>query len=107
MADFQQHLSEFDRRSAVVVAASVDTPEDAGKTVETHGLTFPLGYGLNGRDVAGATGAFFEERRGILHATSFVVAPDRTVANASYSTGPIGRLMAKDCIGLIDFRTKK
>lgn len=89
------------------MAASVDSSEDARKTVETHGLTYPLGCGLNVRDVAGATGAFFEEKRGILHATSFVVSPDRTVANASYSTGPIGRLMAKDCIGFIDFRTKK
>ena len=90
-----------------VAAASVDRLEDARKTVETHGLTYPLGYGLNVRDVAAATGAFFEEKRGILHATSYVVAPDRTVANAAYSSGPVGRLMARDCTGLIDFRSKK
>ncbi len=107
MADFQQQLPEFERRGVTVVAASVDTPEDARKTVETHGLTYPLGYGLKVREVAAATGAFFEEKRGILHATSFVIAPDGTVANAAYSSGPIGRVTAKDCIGLIDFRTKK
>ncbi len=90
-----------------MVAASVDSLDDARKTVESNALTYPLGYGLNAREVAAATGAFFEEKRGIVHATSFVVAPDRTVANASYSTGPIGRLTAKDCIGLIDFRSKK
>ncbi len=100
-------MGEFQRRGVTVVAASVDALEDARKTVETHSLAYPVGYGLKVRDVAAATGAFFEEKRGILHATSFVVAPDRTVANASYSTGPIGRLTAADCIGLIDFRTKK
>ena len=90
-----------------VVAGSIDSLEDAKLTVETHHLTYPVAYGLNAKEVAAATGAFLEEKRGILHATSFVVAPDGTVANASYSTGPIGRLIAKDCLGLIDFRTKK
>ena len=107
MADYQEQLGEFERRAVRVVAATVDSLEDARKCRETNGLTYPLGYGLDAREVAAATGAFFEEKRGILHATSFVVAPDGTVANASYSTGPIGRLIAKDCIGLIDFRTKK
>ena len=107
MADYQAELSEFEKRAVTVVAGSIDPPEDAKNTVEALGLTYPLGYGLNAREVATATGAFIEEKRGILHATSFVVAPDGTVANASYSTGPIGRLIAKDCIGLIDFRTKK
>jgi peroxiredoxin len=107
LADYQQHLGDFERRGVTVAAASVDSLEDARKCRETNGVTYPLGYGLNVREVAAATGAFFEEKRGILHATSFVVAPDRTVANASYSTGPIGRLVAKDCIGLIDFRTKQ
>jgi peroxiredoxin len=106
LADYQATLGEFQRRGVTVTAGSIDGLDDAKKTTETLALTYPLAYGLNAREVAAATGAFMEEKRGILHATSFVVAPDGGVANASYSTGPIGRLTPQDCIGLIDFRMK-
>lgn len=107
MADFQQQIGEFEGRNVKVAAASVDPLDEARKTVDRHKLTYPLGYGIPLREVAAATGAFYEEARGIIHATSFVVKPDRTIANACYSSGPIGRIMAKDCIGLIDYVISK
>jgi len=42
-----------------------------------------------------------------LQAAGFIVRRDGTVALAAYSTGAIGRLVAADCLGLIDFYAKK
>ena len=65
-----------------------------------------MGYGLPLKETAGLMGAFYEERRGILHATGFVVKLDRTIAVAQYSTGPIGRLVWQDVLGLVQFLKK-
>ena len=86
-----------------VVAASVDTEEDAKKTVAECGLDFPVGYGADYQMVAGVTGCFYEERRQILHSTGYVLRPDSTIAVGVYSTGPIGRLVWQDVLNLVQF----
>lgn len=87
-------------------AASVDNLDDAQKTIERHKLTFPVAYGLSARDFSERTGAFFDEQKGHLHATGFLIAPDGTVATAVYSTGAIGRLTAADTLAMIDHLAK-
>ncbi len=103
MAAFEKAQERFREEGITVVAGSVDPLEKARETVTEFGLTFPVGYGLPVRDVARTFGAFYEEKRQILHATGFVVKPDRTIAVAQYSTGPIGRLVWQDVLGLIQF----
>ena len=71
-----------------------------------HSLTFPLGYGLPLKETAAALGAFYEERRNILQSTGFVVRPDRTIVVSQYSSGPIGRLIWQDVLGLVQFYKK-
>jgi hypothetical protein len=58
------------------VAASTDPLDQARETVAEQSLTFPVGYGLPLKETAAAFGAFYEERRGILQSTGFVVRPD-------------------------------
>jgi peroxiredoxin len=89
-----------------VVAASVDTEEEARKTIEECGIDFPVGYGANSKTVSELTGCFYEERRQIIHSTGFVLKPDSTIAVAVYSTGPIGRLVWQDVLGLVQFYKK-
>lgn len=84
-----------------IVAASVDTEEEATKTVAECGLDFPVGYGADCQAVAGVTGCFYEERRQILHSTGYVLRPDSTIAVGVYSTGPIGRLVWQDVLNLV------
>lgn len=48
-------------------------------------------------------GAFWEERRKIIHATDFILDSDRKVVDASYSIGPIGRIVAADALSHIQF----
>ena len=86
-----------------IVAASADACDTAAKTVEKFGLKFSVGCGLNAREVAAVTGAFFHEMDGYLHATGFIVNPDGKIMNAVYSTLAIGRLVPEDCLGLIKY----
>lgn len=72
-----------------------------------HSLTLPVGYGLPLKETAATFGAFYEERRGFLQATGFVVKADRTIAVAQYSSGPIGRLVWQDILGLVQFYKKQ
>ncbi|MBI3958872.1 MAG: hypothetical protein HY328_08685 [Chloroflexi bacterium] len=101
MADYQSRLGELESRNARLMAASVDSQEDTQSLVEMLGLTFSVGYGLDFMDFAEKTGAFYEVRRSIIHATDFILRRDGTVAHAVYATGPIGRLSVDDCIRIL------
>jgi hypothetical protein len=84
----------------------VDTLDKAKEMVEKTGARFPIGYGLKVPEDADKVGAYWEERRGIIHATSFTIGPDRKILQACFATGPIGRIVATDA--LISIRgTKK
>lgn len=69
--------------------------------VEKTGATFPVGYGLKVPEDADRVGAYWEERRGIIHATNFTVGPDRKILQACFATGPIGRIAAVDALSSI------
>jgi hypothetical protein len=40
-------------------------------------------------------------RRGIIHATGFMIGPDRKILHACFATGPIGRIAAVDALSAI------
>lgn len=103
MADYQARLAELEAAGISVFALSTDDPEHARETVARHGVTFPVLHGVDGPAVSRAWGSYYEERRDILHATSFVVRPDHTIASATYSTGPVGRLVAGDALAIVSF----
>ena len=90
-----------------MIAASTDPQEKAAETVKEHGLTFPVGYGLPLEETAAVLGSFYDPNRRVLHATGFVIKPDKTVAVAQYSSGPIGRLVWQDVLGLVQFYKKQ
>ncbi len=85
----------------MVVAASTDPEDRARETAQEHELHFPVGYGLPLRETAARLGSFYDPKRGVLHATGFVVRPEGTIAVVQYSSGPIGRLVWQDVIALV------
>jgi peroxiredoxin len=107
LAAFERALPRFQEEGISVVAASTDPLEKAKETVAEQSLTFPVGYGLPLKETAATLGAFYEERRGILQSTGFVVKPDRCIAVSQYSSGPIGRLVWQDLLGLVQFYKKQ
>lgn len=89
------------------MAASVDSLEDAQKTVHRYKISYEIGYGLHAREISARIGAFYDEKDGFLHATGFIINPEGKIANGVYSTLSIGRLVPKDCFGFIDYYSKK
>jgi peroxiredoxin len=106
LAAFERAQPKLREEGIAVVAASTDPLEKARETVNEQALTFPVGYGLPLKETATILGAFYDERRGILQSTGFVLKPDRTVAVSQYSSGPIGRLVWQDVLGLVQFYKK-
>ena len=100
MADFEEHLGALREIGAAVYALSVDPKDEAQKTVERHGLEYPVGFGLDGDEVVEKTGAYRDEEAGHLQATSFILRDGR-VMHATYSSGPLGRLRAENVVGFI------
>jgi len=89
------------------VALSVDPLDKARETVEMLQLTFPVAYGLEVPADAEHIGAFWEERRRIIHATNLILDSDKKVVDACYSIGPIGRIVAVDALSHIQFFKKR
>lgn len=107
LADYQSNLEEFKKENVDVVALSVDPIDRAKETVDNLRITFPVAYGLEAPRDADKIGAFWEERRKIIHATNFILDSDRKVCDASYSIGPIGRIVAADALSHIQFFKKR
>ena len=103
MADFQSLSRDFEAEEIRIIAGSVDPIEKARETVDKLGVTYPVAYGLDVEAISGITGAYYEEERRFLHATSFLIRPNNTIELACYSSGPIGRFVAKDVLSLVKF----
>jgi peroxiredoxin len=103
LADFQGLHQELKSEQIEVIAASVDQVEKARETAEKIGITYSLGYGLDAEKTSRITAAYYEKENKYLHATGFLLRPEKTIAVACYSTGPIGRFVAKDVLNLVRF----
>ena len=100
MAGFGKERSALDAIGAKVVAASVDPLDKANELADEVG--FPIAYGIT-REQADAIGAWWEDRRGIVQPSEFIVGRDGKVVASSYSSGPLGRIDAPDVERLIYF----
>ncbi len=96
-------MEEFESNDIVVVALSVDSQNHAQETVERHSLTFPVLCGLDAHEMAQCIGAYINEdaEPPHLHATGFILDPQGGIAQSLYSSGPIGRFVARDTLGFI------
>ena len=107
MADFQETLPQLISEKIKVLAGSVDPLEKAKGLREELRITYPIAYAMNAEEIAKNTGAFYEEKKKFLHATGFLLRPDKSIAVACYSSGPIGRLVAKDVLNVVKFYKSK
>src|SRR5215469_17921863 len=106
----QAQLGAFQRASAKlaeagvkVVALSVDDEATTRGTIEKFKLSFLVGHSADADKVASITGAYTNESPHYLQSTGFLLAPDGKILNAVYSSGPIGRLIAEDVIGMVAY----
>jgi hypothetical protein len=73
--------------------------------IEKHGFTMPILAEVNGPEMVEKLGVYYEERRNILHANSFVLKDDKVIS-LTISNGPIGRLTTSDALSMIKFLQK-
>jgi peroxiredoxin len=103
LVDFTNAVDEFRKMDIGLVAGSVESVEDTRKMADELKIPFPLAYGLNAKEISRKTGGFYEGEEGYLQPSGFVINSDGKIENAVYATMAIGRLVAKDCIGLISY----
>jgi peroxiredoxin len=104
LAGFEKARQDLAAVGAKVLGASVD-PLDKASEVAAE-LSYPLAYGVTRAD-AERIGAWWEDRRGIIQPSQFVVGADGKVIASTYSSGPIGRVEPGDVVKLIEFREKQ
>ncbi len=100
MVGFEKELKALESIGARVVAASVD-PIDKAADVAGE-VSFPVAFGVT-RDMADALGSWWEDRRGIIQPSEFIVGDDGKIIISSYSSGPIGRIDAADVVKIVNF----
>jgi hypothetical protein len=58
---------------------------------------------MDAEEVSRITGAYYNEERKFLQPTNFLIRPDNLIEVACYSSGPVGRFVAKDVPRLVGF----
>ena len=92
LAGFQRASEKLAETGIKVVALSVDDEATTVGTIEKFKLSFPLGHSA---------------KRISTRRTGFLLAPDGKILNAVYSSGPIGRLVAEDVVGMVAYLKSK
>ncbi|TNE85342.1 MAG: hypothetical protein EP330_26150 [Deltaproteobacteria bacterium] len=107
MAAFEASRQALAERGLTLWVVSTADAEGSRRLVDETGLTTPLGVGLPLEATAETLGLFYEPRRHILHAASFLFDRDGRVELAVTSTGAVGRLMPDELLRLLDFWRSK
>ena len=107
LADYQAHIDQFKEANVDIIALSVDPLDKAKEMAERVKVTFPIGYSLEVPRDADKVGAYWEERRKIIHATNFIIDADKKVTQACFATGPIGRIVAEDALRSVQGAKKR
>ena len=106
LAEYQEHFSEFTDKNIKLIALSVDAVEDARKFRDKESLGFDVGYGVDAKEFAASIGGFFDDAKGFLHASAFVLDAEGKIALSVYSSGSVGRLVPKDALALVGYVRK-
>jgi alkyl hydroperoxide reductase subunit AhpC len=104
LAAFERGRSELEALGIRIVAASVD-PLDKASEVAAQ-VSYPIAYGAT-REIADRVGAWWEDRRGIIQPSEFLVDAAGKVRASTYSSGPIGRVDPADVVRLVQFYDKQ
>jgi len=107
LADFQKWIKISEKENVKIFAGSVDSLEKAKEAVEKTSAAYPVAYGMDANAISKITGAYYDQDRKYLQPAGFLVRPDNTIDVACYSSGPVGRIVAKNVLGLVKFYKKQ
>jgi alkyl hydroperoxide reductase subunit AhpC len=100
LGDFETHRQDLEAMGIKVIAASVDPLDKAKDIADT--LSYPVGYEVT-RETADRLGSYWEDRRGIIQPSEFLIDSDGVIKACSYSDGPIGRIDPRDVMKVVTF----
>ena len=103
MAGFQSSVGAYEEEQIRVIAGAVDSAEKRTEFAEKLGLAFAMAWGMDAVEISRLTGAFYEKEKAYIQPANFLVRPDKTIEVASYSTGPVGRFVAENVLGLVKY----
>ena len=104
LVGFENEINTFKELDIKIFAASVD-PEDKAQEV-ANDVSFPVGFGA-GEEHRDLLGSWWEDRRGLIQPSEFIIDNTGKVITSSYSSGPIGRFIAQDVIKMANFLESK
>lgn len=96
-------MTEFRDLGIEVLAASVDSAEDAAKFISALNLSFPVAYGLDAIEVGKTHGAFWDAEKLFIHATGFIIKPNGKLFGSVYSSGALGRYKAEEVLMMLKY----
>ena len=104
LVGFENEKATFKDLNIKVFAASVDL-EDKAQEVANE-VSFPVGFGA-GEEHRDLLGSWWEDRRGLIQPSEFIIDSSGKVVMSSYSSGPLARIEAQDVIKMINFLESK
>ena len=105
VAAFEAQKEDLAAKGISVFAGSVDSEEKVAELAKTHGISFPMAFGVT-RDIGHALGSWWDDRRDYMQPTELVVRQDGRVLQSSYSSGPLARTIPEDVISMVNFLNK-
>ncbi len=100
----EENLQALNDLDVTVIAASVDDAEKASEVAAD--LSFPMAHGVT-RGQADQLGSWWEDRRGIIQPSEFLLGADGKVIYNTYSSGPVGRMNPPDIVKIVCFVDKQ
>lgn len=101
---FQANLAKLSAEGIGVVSFSADSLESAQSVVQDNHLEFPIGYGASVEQAARVLGVYYEpSQKPYLQSAGFVIERSGRILTAVYSSGPLGRLLAQDVLGFVQY----
>ena len=104
MDGFSEIKQDLESKNITVVVASSDPQDKSAEMADKIG--FPVGYGVD-QQLIESVGGYWEANRKFAQPSEFVLSPDNTIAQLSYSDGPLARMEAGDVLKLVEFRSKQ
>lgn len=83
-----------------VIAISVDPEDKAQEVADT--VSFPVAHSVS-RETTDSIDSWWDDNRGFVQPSEFILNSDNKVVFASYSAGPAGRLDPEDAIKMIGY----
>ena len=105
MAEWEQAKAELDSLEATIIAASVDSLEQAQEVV-SKGLTFPVAYGVTQAQSEQIGSWWSEDRGGYIQPSEFLLGRGGVVLGSMYASGPVGRMSPDEAIRQITNRER-